>query len=52
MLIKLSLATLLYILNLKKNQNYNLAYYILCSYILFYPKFEIIEALFLDKLYY
>ena len=50
--IRFSLAALLCILNLKKNQSYNLVYYILYSYILFYPKLKVVGTLFMDKLYY
>lgn len=39
----------LYILDLKKNQVYNLAYHTLYSNVLFYLKFEIVKIISLDK---
>ena len=44
-------AALLCILDLKENQIYDLAHYILCSCVLFYPKVEVVGVIPLDKLH-
>ena len=44
-------AALLCILDLKENQSYDLAHYILCSCVLFYPKLEVVGVIPLDKLH-